>query len=346
MNPENRLRKIIVLAVIVIVLIGLFLFRMSHNEYGQYIKETRFIMGTYVTISAYYHNEDHLRKSMSEAFESMQEIDRLMSTYKINSELTILNNSPKPGTYPVSELLYDVLDISDILYRATDGTFDVTVKPLMDLWREAGEDNSFPDQRKLRAALNTVGWKHVALNGRERAVSFGKPDMQIVLGGVAKGYAVDQAVKTLKNNEIRHFMVDAGGDIYCAGYPPRRKAWIIGVRDPLDTADILKKIRITNQSVVTSGNYERFYTIDGKNYSQIFYPDTGMPVEIILSSTVVADTAARADGWATALMVLGPEKGLELINQQPDLEAFIISTSPDGTVKFSTSEKFDSLINN
>ncbi|RJP61220.1 MAG: FAD:protein FMN transferase [Candidatus Auribacter fodinae] len=344
MSHEYQTRKIIVIAVIVIFLVGIFVLKLSHNEHGQYLKETRFIMGTYVTITGYHYNHGHLQESITAAFREMQEIDRLMSTYKVNSELTILNNSPKPGTYPVSELLYEVLNISDIVYRETDGAFDVTIKPLMDLWKQAGENNSFPDQRDLNAALNTVGWTHIALNGRETSVSFGKADMQIVLGGVAKGYAVDLASQSLKKAGIQHFMVDAGGDIYCSGHPPRREAWIIGVRDPINTSDILNKLRITNQSVVTSGNYERFYTIDGKHYSQIFYPETGMPVETILSSTVIADTAARADAWATALMVLGPEKGLELINQHPDLEAFIIATSFDGKVTYSKSEHFDSFI--
>ncbi|MCD6460344.1 FAD:protein FMN transferase [bacterium] len=290
------------------------------------VRETRLAMGTYISIATYYHNDAYLKKVMGGAFKRVEDIENAMSIYKEDSEISVLNKSKKPGTYKVSDDLWYVLTAADKVYLESEGAFDITVKPLLELWQKAADNNKLPDKSQVAKVLHKIGWKKVVLHPKTHEIEYLDDNVEITLSALAKGYAVDAVVDVFKKAGIDNCIVDAGGDLYCYGQPKKRKYWHVGVRDPLNKQRVIKILYINDKSVVTSGNYERFYTIEGKSYPQIFSPETGYPVTVNISVSVIADKAVDADAWATALMVIDQEKGCGIIENFTGMEALIIAT--------------------
>jgi len=290
------------------------------------VRETRLAMGTYISIATYYHNDDYLKKVMGDAFKRVEDIENAMSRYKEDSELSVLNRSKQPGKYKVSDDLWHVLTVADKIYLESEGTFDITVKPLLELWQAASDNDKLPNKAEVDAVLPQIGWKKVVLHPETQEIEYLDDNIEITLDALAKGYAVDAVVEVFKKAGIENCIVDAGGDLYCYGQPKKRKYWNVGVRDPLKKPRVIKILYINDKSVVTSGNYERFYTIEGQTYPQIFSPETGYPVTVNISVSVIADRAIDADAWATALMVIEQEKGCDIIEQFTGMDALIIAT--------------------
>lgn len=297
-----------------------------------YLSETRMLMGTYVTIKAQNPDSALLRSSIAKSFDVISQVESLMSTYRAESELSKLNAADKPASFAVSQRLWDVLVLSDSLYHQTGEAFDASVKPLIDVWRSAQQNNILPDPDLIKTKLQSIGWDKIVLDVPTHTITFTASGMQLALGGIAKGYAVDEAAAVLRQAGIEHFLIDAGGDIYCEGHPQNKEYWTVGIRNPLNHDDIVAIAEVTQKAIVTSGNYERFYTIQDKQYSQIFDPASGQPVDTALSATVLAPSAAVADGWATALMVMGPVQGVEKVDNADGIEAYIIATEHDDTL--------------
>lgn len=314
-----------------VVLLGLLLCAIAvrvHYTKGKlkFYKETRMMMGTYVTISAYHTDREYLRATVTEAFRSMEAIASTMTIHNPDSELSKLNKSPKPGIYPLSDSLFEILAMSDRLFETTKGAFDVTAKPLLDLWKSAEKQNRLPSGQDIKKTLQSVGWNKVILYALTKKIAFTVPGIEITLDGIVPGYAADKAVGVLRRAGIQNCLVDAGGEIYCSGQPGKNEFWRVGIRDPFKNDTVLEVLCLKDVSVSTSGNYERFYTIGGKRYTPIFDPRSGRPVEEILSATVIGPVAAITDGWSTAIMVLGSKKGIQLAQKAGHVEAFIIST--------------------
>ena len=328
MNRAGGKKNVVALCSVVIILFGLFLVRGGGKKQSIHtLKETRIMMGTMITITAYHENRAVLTTAIDEAFRRIGMVDAHMSTYKDESELSQLNRAKKPGTYTVSDDLWNVLMIADQLYHQTNGVFDVTIKPLLDLWSNAAESNTFPTEEKLEQARARTGWQTIRLHPETQEVEFTRSDTMIVLGGVAKGYAVDVAVDTLQSAGVVNCLVDAGGDIYCAGVAPEGIPWQIGVRNPFDMDALIDTISVQDQAVVTSGNYERVFSVGEEKFSQIINPLIGYPTKNTASVTIVSSTAAVADGLATALMVMKSDDGIDLIEELPHTEVFIITTT-------------------
>ncbi len=283
-------------------------------------------MDTYVKISAYHKNFDHLVTAIDEGFKEIEALSKVMSVYDDSSELSILNKSPKPAKYKVSDHLWNILVITDEVYKKSNGGFDVTVAPISDLWKIAMDRNMVPSETELKKVLQRIGWDNIVLHYPEQEIEFLKDGIELNFDGVAKGYAVDLAVAKMNQMGISNCLVDGGGDIYCSGKPVGRLNWNVGVRNPRDKKKVAKIIGVSNMAVVTSGDYERYYTIRNKKYSQIFSPQTGLPVSAVVSVTVIAQTSAYADAWATAIMALGVDKSMEILSKYDDVHAFIISS--------------------
>lgn len=307
-----------------------FLFGLKH------FSQIRIMMGTYVKISAYHKNLDHLVTAVSEGFQEIEALSKVMSVYDDSSELSLLNKSPKPAKYKVSDHLWNILVIADGVYKKSNGAFDATIAPISDLWKMAMDRNMAPSEAELKNVLQRVGWDNVVLHYREQEIEFLKDGIELNFDGVAKGYAVDLAVAKMNKMGISNCLVDGGGDIYCSGKPLGRSNWNVGVRDPRDKKKVDKIIGVSNMAVVTSGDYERYYTIRNKKYSQIFSPQTGLPVNEVVSVTVIAQTSAYADAWATAIMALGVDKGMEILSKHDNVHAFIISSKGGVLVKNAT----------
>lgn len=304
-----------------------------------FIREIRQVMGSYMTITAYFEDRQYLKKSIDQAFGEIKKIEALMTPFEETSELSVLNKAPKPGRYKVSDHIWNILNISGKLNEQTGGAFDVTVQPLYNLWKSAAHRNKLPTGEELAGALKSVGWNKIILHEDTKEVEFTVAGMELTFGGIASGYAVDLIANSFRKNGIQNFLIDEGGDIFCSGRPGKRSLWRIGVRDPLKKSNVIKVLSLTDMAVVTSGNYERYYKIGGKNYSQIFSPQTGLPVEQTVSTTVIAKDTVTSDGWATALMVLGADKGMQILRFKKDIEALIIY-SDDGKLSVKSTHGF------
>jgi len=285
-------------------------------------KHTQIIMDTTVEITTIPFDE----KVIKEAFNVVKEIESLMDNYRRDSEISILN---RQGESIVSPFTLEVIKKAVNFSKLTGGAFDITCKPLVDLWRRAGRERRLPLPQEIREAISLVSYKDIMLEGN--LIKFKKEGMEIDLGGIAKGYAVDKAIEILKREGINRALVNAGGDLYALGRGPQGKKWRIGIQDPRNKGKIVRIIRVEDKAVATSGDYERCFFINGKRHSHIVNPHTGMTVENVpMSVTIVALDATTADALATGVFVLGPREGMDLINSLSDVEGMIISETDEG----------------
>ncbi|MBP7056523.1 MAG: FAD:protein FMN transferase [Candidatus Omnitrophica bacterium] len=277
------------------------------------------------------------KSAISAAFNEISRLEEVFSAYKPDSELSRLNRSAAQGAVAVSEELFFVIKRSLEYSAKTKGSFDITVKPLRDLWKRAGESGEPPSEASITDARSRVGADLVFLDDRSRTVKFAQEGVELDLGAVAKGYAVDRATKVLKDLGIRNAVVSAGGDMFCIGARSKEKRWKIGIQHPRDRSKIIYTINVTDKGVDTSGDYERYFTIAGKRYSHIIDPKTGMPIgDNIVSATVVALDSMTADIFATALCVSG-KGGLGLAVSN-GIDAMLIIKEDNGLSTYMTKD--------
>ncbi|NOZ22270.1 MAG: FAD:protein FMN transferase [Planctomycetes bacterium] len=282
-------------------------------------------------------------QAIEAAFARVEEVEQMMSHYRPDSDVSRLNDS---GKEVVSAETFAVLKKAKEVSALTDGAFDITVPPLIRLWKSAAKRKTLPTEADLKAALALVGWKKMELKKESREVSL-KKGMAIDLGGIAKGYAVDAAAKALNCRGFQNVMVEIGGEVVCTGRREDGGPWKIGVQDPRShllapqTLDII--LGLSDIAVATSGNYMQFTVINGKRHSHIIDPRSGWPADNIPSATIIALDCTTADALATAVSVMGVEKGIQLIDSLPDVEAMLITMKDDKLV-FHKSKGFDRYI--
>ena len=241
---------------------------------------------------------------LKEAETVLRRVEARMSSWLDDSEIGRLN-AAEAGIYvPLSPETLEVLRIARRAHRQTHGAFDVTCRPLVELWRAAGEHGHVPVQSELAAARDESNWGLIELS--DTGATKRSATARVDLGGIAKGWAIDRAADVLRRAGLDGGMVDVGGDLVCFGKPPTGDRWPVVVRNPLGEGHVAK-LRISAGAVCTSGGYARFTEIAGRRYSHIIDPRTGQPADEVLSVTLLAADAATADVWATALSVLGPE---------------------------------------
>jgi thiamine biosynthesis lipoprotein len=258
----------------------------------------------------------------------LRDIEAKMSTYLEDSEISLLNKAMTNQKVTISESTVEVLELSKKIYTQSDGAFDITVKPLVTLWKNAGKENKLPSEDEIATARAISYIGSISIDGD---TAWKDSDTTSVdLGGIAKGYAADKGLEKLQKADFNGGFVDLGGDIKCFGHAPSFDKWDVIVADPFEQThkQALMTLFITDKSVCTSGNYQRFSTIDGKNYSHIIDPRTGYPADAVPSATVIADNAAVADAWATALSVLGVD-GFDYLPKADGIDAMIVTGSSD-----------------
>jgi len=308
----------------------------------------RLIMGTFVRVTAIAQNSSAAARCIESAFSEIEKVDELLSDYRSDSEISELNRDGFKHAVKVSQSTYEVLQRSIEFSRLSAGAFDVTVGPLVDLWHQAGEANSLPSDDQMREARSKVGYEKLILNSKDNTVQFAVEGMRVDLGAIGKGYGVDKAIEAMQNCGAAGGMVDIGGNIRCFGVPPQGKdSWLIGLQDPGKAVqgpgggEVLLTLKLTNESVSTSGNYQRFVLIKGKRHSHIIDPNKADSAESLSSVTIIADNATDADALSTAVTVMGAEKGLALIETIPQTEAILISSPPNyEIVKTSSADKY------
>ena len=305
------------------VLLALTWWRLQSED--EEIRRSRLMMGTVVEIMAGGLQDHKLEAAVDAAFEEMARLDRLLSRYRQDSDVAHLSQSDA-GSKVAAETA-EVLALGLDVARRSGGAFDLTLGGLKSLWPFDDEVPRVPDQRAIAATLVGIGPTALVLDGRQ--VHKRTPHLQVDLGGIAKGYAVDRAIAILKQHGIPSAAINAGGDMYLLGQRHSR-AWRIGIQHPRQTETVLETVQVHDQAVVTSGDYERFFEQDGIRYHHIFDPLSGFPARACQSVTIIADSVALGDALATAVFVLGPDAGLKLLTQYPRTAALIVGA--DGTL--------------
>lgn len=340
------LRVIAVGGVVLAVLIGLYVATSAKRDPVQADSGYRIVMGTFSRVVVLARSEAIAQQCIAAAFKQQRRVDDLMSDYKDDSELSRVNREAFHEPVPVSEATFTVLEKAKEYSELSDGAFDVTIGPLGDLWRAAAEADTPPTEAQIAEARSKVGYEKLLLDPQTRTVRFAVEGMRLDLGGIAKGYAIDLSVQTMKQHGAAGGMVDIGGDVMCFGTPPRGKeTWVVGLQDPtvapddLATNKLLLTLKVKDAAVTTSGDYRRFTRIQDEKESHIMDRRSGHGANELVSVTVIAPDALRADALATTVTVLGQEKGLALIERLPDTEAIVIPHAAEVVPIFSSGAK-------
>ena len=273
---------------------------------------------------------------LKKAVEEIARIEALLSTYQETSETNLINKNAGLKPVKVSDEVFSLIKRSKKISEITDGTFDITYGSIdQRFWNFDTEMTELPDKVLARKSIALIDYRNIILNTEEKTVFLKNKGMRIGFGGIGKGYAAEKTKNLLKNLGVKAGIINASGDLSCWGIPENGKPWTIGIAHP-DFAELpFSTLEVTDLSVATSGDYEKFVMIDGKRYSHTINPKTGFPVHGIKSVTVISPNAEISDALATPITILGTEKGLALINQLKDIECIII----DDDNKFYYSEK-------
>jgi len=309
-------------SLILLPLLALMLSSCSYSGSGRenrIIERTEPAMGTIVTIKvsvAPEESETAARDAIGLAMGEIGRVESLFSVYREDSQVARINRSRPNEPLKIDPEVFTLIEKSVGYSKDTDGAFDVTVKPLVDLWKLAKDSGVLPSEKDIREARAKVGYEKIMLDRDGMTISFTTDGMSIDMGGVAKGYATDRAIYILRNNGMQNAIVDSGGDMYCLGTRNSANRWTVGIQHPRDRGRILYKIDLKDEGIDTSGDYEKYFMIGGKRYSHIIDPRTGYPIgDDVTSATIIAKDSETADAYATALCVLG-KAGMDIIDKK------------------------------
>ncbi len=295
-------------------------------------------MGTWWRIVLYAPNKELAETAVKAAFKRIAELDNKFSDYYAETELMQLCYKSGKGEVKVSEDLYDIIEKSISIAKKTDGAFDITTGPCVQLWRWSGRHNQFPPDEKFKAALKLVGYENVKLNRKNQTIVLLKEGMRLDLGGIAKGYCADIALNILREYGITKALVAASGDIAIGDPPPDKQGWIIDIGTGENKTNTFGlKLCLKNVGISTSGDVEQFIQINGIRYAHILNPKTGLGLTNRIQVTVLSYNASISDPLATAACVLGLEKGLKMIESYRKTSAlFIIQNGTNRIIKASS----------
>ena len=286
-------------------------------------------MGTIVRIVLYARDPPAAKEASDAAFARVAALDETFSDYRDTSEVMRVSRASGGGPVEVSDDLFRVLRLSQSMARASGGAFDVTVGPLSILWRAARRHRELPDEESLAAARARAGFTNLELDETRRTVRLRVSGMQLDLGGIAKGFAADEAALVLARHGIARALVAAGGDIVAMDAPPGQPGWTVAIAGGFG-ADA-RSLSLRRAAVSTSGDAEQFVEIGGVRYSHIIDPRTGRALTGRSSVTVVAANGVTSDSLATAVSVLGNEKGMKLVDATEGAAALLVTAGPGGT---------------
>ncbi len=300
------------------------------------------VMGTLFVLEVAAEDEATAVAACHAAWVRIRTLEDLLSTWIPASLLSRVNREAADAPVIVDKVTYDLLQRSRGYHHLTGGTFDPTVGPLLRIWRPLARLRKMPTPAEIDSALALVGFGHVRLDPQRRSVRFDRAGVSLTLGGIAKGYAADLAARSALEAGAIACRINAGGDLVARGAPPWSKdGFAVEIRNPLGSpVDTLphRQFTVRDRGVATSGNYERFTMVEDERFSHILDPRTGQPVvNAVLQVTVIAPSGTEADALATALAVLGPEAGIALAEQLPDVEALFLSKAASGLVPRATS---------
>jgi thiamine biosynthesis lipoprotein len=297
---------------------------------AEWFGDARPMMGTEVSVYLWSDDSEAGLATLESVFQEADRIDRLMSTYKDDSEISKINREAAAAPVVSGEELFSLISRSLEISVLTDGAFDIT-------YESVGQHYDFrehqrPDELTVESELENINFRFVQLDDEARTVRFGQDGVRINLGGIAKGYVVERGVSILREKGIKNAIVTAGGDSRLLG-DRRGRPWMVGIRDPRKEGEVAITLPLQDEAISTSGDYERFFDEDGVRYHHIIHPGTGTPASGVHSATVFGPDAVTTDALSTSVFVLGVDQGLRLIAALPDYEGIVIDA--DGRVFFS-----------
>lgn len=339
MNFLKRFYPILLILLVFIV----WKFRQNSNPALNEVSFTGTTMGT-IGYSVKYFSEDSTDYSVE--IDSLLKVWNMsLSTYIPESEISRFNNGTDCFKFE-SEYFLPVLEASREVYQNSHGTFDPTIGPLVNAWGFGPEKSMVPDSSKVMELKELVGFDKISFDKQQ--VCKDNPGIRLDFSAIAKGYAVDVVAEFLESNGIQNLLVEIGGELICKGTKNERQPWRTAIEDPTVgqyQRKILKVIQMKNMAVATSGNYRNYYVKDSVKYVHTIDPTTGFPIiHKLLSASVFADNCMIADAYATAFMVLGVQKSIEVLNRNPDIDAFLVYSGDDGEVKTYITERVKSYI--
>ncbi|CAM4293695.1 FAD:protein FMN transferase [Flavobacterium terrigena] len=283
------------------------------------------LMGNRFEISILANDENVANSCIDLAVAEISRIEKLLTTFSNNSVTFQINENAGIQPVVVPKKVFDLIFRCQMISKMTQGAFDISYGSIdKKFWNFDLNMTSLPDKDLAKKAVELINYENIILNDKEQTVFLKNKGMRIGFGGIGKGYAAECAKKILQQNGIESGIVNAAGDLTAWGYQENGEAWTIGIADPNKKESIFSTFNITNTSVATSGNYEKFVIIDGKKYSHTIDPKTGYPISGIKSVTIIAENAEIADALATPVTVMGIDVGLNFINQIPNIGCIII----------------------
>lgn len=295
---------------------------------AEIVERSRVSMGSEVHLTAWTSDERAATAAFEAVFDEFDRLDGLMSVWKEGSEIERLNRAAGETAVPVSSEVREVLSMARQASEWTDGKFDVTFGALSGLWKfDHDLDGNIPARADVLARLPLIDYQQLDVDEVKETAFLRQKGMRAHLGGIGKGYAVDRAAAIMRGRGINDFMIQSGGDLYVAGRRGDRP-WRAGIQDPRGPAgSIFASMDLSDSAFSTSGDYERFFMKDGRRYHHIIDPDSGEPAQGSRSVTIVTSRAIVADGLSTGVFVLGPDKGMALIERLQGVEGVIVTTS-------------------
>lgn len=306
----------------------------SQKEYSS----QQFLMDTIVEITVFADSEEKAREAALSAFDRIKEIQDLTDRYPEEgsnslgqSEVCIINNMAGVSPVEISDDVLNLVELSQQYNKKTRGAFDITVGPLVDLWG-FGTKPVIPEDDQIQEKLELLGMDKVVIDKKAKTVFLKRKGMSIDLGGIAKGYAAEEALKVLKHQGITRAIINAGGNVVVLGKKNSNEPWKLGIQDPRDSSSLIGVLALEDQAAVTSGDYQRYFETKGVRYHHILNPASGKPARGLISATIICDSSTLADILSTAVFILGPEQGINLINGLDGVEAVFVNQDKEITV--------------
>lgn len=283
------------------------------------------LMGNRFEISVVARDRIRANDCIEEAVDEIRKIERLLTTFSDDSQANLINRNAGLAPVQVDRTVFELIRRSKKISGITQGAFDITYGSIdKSLWNFDKNMTKLPDPEIAKQLIRLINYKNIILDETKGTVFLKEKGMRIGFGGIGKGYAAECAKAFLQKKGINSGVVNAAGDLTAWGYQPNGEPWTIGIADPNASSEIFSHMNITNTSVATSGNYEKFVVIDGKKYSHTIDPRTGLPVTGIKSVTIICSNAEIADAMATPVMIMGIKAGIDMVNQVKGLGCIII----------------------
>jgi thiamine biosynthesis lipoprotein len=308
---------------IIIVIILIVIFITGKYENNEIVKSS-YALGTLINLRAYGNKAE---KAIDEALERLNNIDDKMSAFKENSEISKINYMAGTSETSVGRDTYFVVKKAIEYSKVLEGTFDPTIRPLVKLWSIGTKEEKIPEEAEIRAVMKLVNCSDVILDESNTSIMLKHKNQALDVGGIAKGFAADEVRDIFLKHNIKSALIDLGGNIFALGSKQDNTPWRVGIQNPFKPrGEFIGILSVKNKSIVTSGNYERYFMKDGKRFHHIIDPKTGYPSESkIISATIISDNSIDGDGLSTGVYILGVDKALKIIDEIEGIDAIFVT---------------------